>query len=302
MNGRDFIVRLWGVRGSYAVPGNSTLKYGGNTSCVEVRVKNHIIILDAGTGIINLGKRLLNEFRNNSIHISLLISHTHNDHLQGFPFFAPAYKPGCTLNIYGPKSFSQDLDQILTHTMEPQYSPIGLDELSSQINIHNLHENDILILNGSSQNPDIFTQDQVQQTTQNDVIIRVMRSYAHPKVGSYLFRVELNGKSMVYATDTEGYVGGDTRLIEFAKNTDLLIHDAQYEPEEYTDVRFPKQGFGHSTFAMAAQTAKSAHAKQLVLFHHDPLHDDAKIASMETEAKKLFHNSIAGAEGLEFSL
>lgn len=299
MSPHDLTVRFWGVRGSHPVPGQSTLKYGGNTSCVEIRAKDHILILDAGTGIINLGKKLLEEFGNSPLTISLLISHTHNDHLQGFPFFAPAYKPGCTLNIYGPKSFSQDMHQIITNTMEPQYSPVELEELSSEIHIHNLHENDLLALNGSSLKPDLLTPN--QSSDQNDVLIRVMRSYAHPKMGTFIFRVEVSGKSVVYATDTEGYVGGDSRLIRFAQNADLLIHDAQYEPEEYEDARFPKQGYGHSTYEMAAQVAKAANVQHLVLFHHDPVHDDAQVAAMEAKTQKLFPNTTAGAEGLEFT-
>jgi len=268
---------------------------------VEVRAKDHIIILDAGTGIINLGKQLMREFGKQPMTMSVLISHTHNDHLQGFPFFAPAYLPGCTLNIYGPKSFSQDLDQILSHTMEPQYSPVELDELNSEINIHNLHENDLLLLNGTSRNPDVVTQSQDIKQAKDGVSIRVMRSYAHPKVGSFVFRVEVNGKSVVYATDTEGYVGGDSRLIAFARDTDLLIHDAQYEPDEYLDTNFSKQGFGHSTYEMAAHVAQAAAAKHLVLFHHDPVHDDEKISAMEQATKGLFPNTTAGSEGLEYT-
>ena len=128
-----------------------------------------------------------------------------------------------------------------------------------------------------------------------------MRSYAHPKIGVFFFKIEVNGKSVVYATDTEGYVGNDTRLIQFAKDTELLIHDGQYDPDEYLDKNFSKQGFGHSTYDMAAKVASEAGAKRLALFHHDPSHDDDKLADMEAKAKELFPNTMVATEGVEFS-
>ncbi|MFQ5677535.1 MAG: MBL fold metallo-hydrolase [bacterium] len=305
MAGNDLLVRFWGVRGSHPVPGPSTLKYGGHTSCLEIRTKDHIIILDAGTGIINLGNQLVKEFNASSakkvLNLTILISHTHSDHVQGIPFFAPAYLGHCVLNIYGPKVSSQSLAEILTHAMEPQYSPIELDELKARMNIQNLHENDAVIFNAKSEAPDLVKQNELIHNPKQDVVVRVMRSYAHPKMGVFFFKIAVNGKSVVYATDTEGYVGNDTRLIDFAKGTDLLIHDAQYDPDEYLDANFPKQGFGHSTYEMAAQVAREAGAQQLVLFHHDPSHDDEKLAAMAAKAQELFPNTAAAAEGMEFS-
>ncbi len=301
MAGNDLFVRFWGVRGSHPVPGQSTLRFGGNTSCVEVRAKNHIIILDAGTGILNLGHRLLQEIQNSkkALNLTILFSHTHFDHLQGIPFFLPAYQPSCVINFYGPKVFSQDLGEILTNSMQPQYSPIELDELKAKMNYHNLHENNALVFKENSGRPALVWQNELNNS--GDAVVKIMRSYAHPKIGVFFFKVEVNGKSMVYATDTEGYVGNDTRLIEFAKNTELLIHDAQYAPDEYLDNNFSKQGFGHSTYDMAAKVAQKAGAKRLALFHHDPSHDDDKLADMEANAKELFPNTMVATEGVEFS-
>ncbi len=301
----DFLIRFWGVRGSYPVPGHRTLRYGGNTSCVEVRTRHHLLILDAGTGIIHLGKQLtheINQSKKRGLKLVLLISHTHHDHIQGLPYFTPAYNMDTVLYIYGPRTFSDDLVQILSRTMEPNYSPIGLDELNSQKVIQNVGERAVLVLRQDSETPLVCTSNSLKYDSRKDVLVRVMRSYAHPKDGVFVFRIESNGKSLVYATDTEGYAGGDTRLIEFARDADLIIHDAQYDPQEYLDPVSPKQGFGHSTYEMATEVARKAGAKQLVLFHHDPWHDDAKIAEMESKARELFPSTVAGAEGLEIKI
>lgn len=301
MAGNDLFVRFWGVRGSYAVPGQNTMRHGGNTSCIEVRAKNHIIILDAGTGIINLGHRMMDEIKQadpaKPFAINILFSHTHHDHIQGLPYFAPAYHSNCVLNLFGPRTYSQDLRQSLSFNMAPQYSPIELEELHSTININNITDNHLLVFEGNAAAPSVLTANGIEQKATNGVRILIQRNYAHPKVGTFIFRIEANGKSIVYATDTEGYIGGDKRLIDFAKDANLLIHDAQYDPEEYLEC----QGFGHSTYEMAAQLAEAANVENLVLFHHDPCHDDDRLSQMEAKARELFPNTTAGAEGLEFA-
>jgi phosphoribosyl 1,2-cyclic phosphodiesterase len=302
MAGHELLVKFWGVRGSYPVPGEKTLRYGGNTACVEIRTAEHLVVLDAGTGIVGLGQELMADQRKreseNSI-VTLLISHTHHDHIQGLLFFRPLFKSTSTLYVYGPRTFSEELQDTLSRMLQPQYSPVPLEEMNAQKVIRSLSNSDSVWFPSDAQAPEVRSSDQPFFPGKGDLVVRTMRSYAHPKDGVYVFRIEYNGRSVVYATDTEGYSGGDTRLIRFARGADLLIHDAQYDDEEYQDENAPRQGFGHSTIGMATTVAEKAEVKQLALFHHDPSHDDDKIAAMEATAKSYFENTVAAYEGLE---
>ncbi|RMD95151.1 MAG: MBL fold metallo-hydrolase [Calditrichaeota bacterium] len=307
----DLSIRFWGVRGSFPVPGGQTVRYGGNTACIEVRTPKHLLILDAGTGIIPLGDKILEEFHNSNpgaedqLQITVLLTHTHHDHIQGLPFFQPAHQGYCSLHIFGPQLLGEDLAQSLSISMEPRYCPIRLEEMNSEKIIVNMSESDMLILKNSGQAP------YLQKNHKNhappavdsqDLLVTAYHSYAHPKDGVLVFRVTSNGKSIVYATDTEGYTGGDSRLIRFAQGADVLIHDAQYISEEYTDPAHPKQGYGHSTVGMACEVAEKARVGRLVLFHHDPLHDDDEMDKIETYAKSLFPNTVAGREGMKICI
>lgn len=306
----ELTVKFWGVRGSYPVPGSHTVRYGGNTACIEVRNDKHLLILDAGTGIIQLGEHILKEYaekypRNSEkLHITVLLSHTHHDHIQGLPFFQPAYQGFCSLYVFGPQLLGEDLEQSLSISMEPRYCPIRLEELNSNKIIANMAETDVLILRNSGHAPLLRKVQEHNQPefSKDDMIVRAYHSYAHPKDGVFIFKVIAGDKSVVYATDTEGYTGGDSRLINFAKDADLLIHDSQYSLEEYTDPEFPKQGFGHSTVEMACEVARKANIGQLVLFHHDPSHDDEKMDEITEYAKTLFPNVVVGREGMEIKL
>ncbi len=304
MASHDLWVRFWGVRGSYPVPGEKTLRYGGNTACVEIRTAEHVIILDAGTGIIGLGQELANRQalgKSTDRAVTLLISHTHHDHIQGLLFFRPLFKSDSTLYVYGPRTFSEELQETLARMLQPQYSPVPLEEMNAKKLILSLNNSDLIWFPADASSPEVRANDQPFSPANGDLVVRTMRSYAHPKDGVYIFRVEYKGRSVIYATDTEGYSGGDARLIRFSKDADLLIHDAQYDEEEYRSEEAPRQGFGHSTIRMAATVAEKAGVKQLALFHHDPLHDDDKIALMEATARGYFQNTVAAYEGLELN-
>jgi phosphoribosyl 1,2-cyclic phosphodiesterase len=291
-------VKFWGVRGSYPTPGAGTIKYGGNTASVEVRAGERTIILDAGTGIIPLGRELARTKRANEI--MLLFSHLHHDHTQGFPFFVPAYMPNARLHIFGPGGTPETLSSVLERNQASETFPLGLRDMSSSKNIQSVRELQVILWDESG----IRLAESAVGVSDEAVIIRIHKSYAHPG-GVYVYRITWHGKSVVYATDTEGYVGTDRKLVQFAKDADVLIHDAQYLEEHYRGqlVGFPStQGFGHSTVTMACEVALASEAGRLVLFHHDPSYTDEMVAGMEWTAKNLFADSAAAYEGLEIDL
>jgi phosphoribosyl 1,2-cyclic phosphodiesterase len=302
MSADQLIVRFWGTRGSYPVPGPHTVRFGGNTTCVEVQAGNHTLIIDAGTGIINLGHDLLrrSKERGAPIRATLLLTHMHHDHTQGFPYFPPAYLGSSVIHILGPRTFEEDLDETLSHAVLPPSFPISLAEMPSLKVIRSLRDTEIILLDGETSEPQVYNAFRDVVAPGPDAVrIFTHKSYAHPRNGVYIYRIEFHGRSVVFASDTEGYVDTDQRLVQFARNADLLIHDAQYSADEYTR---SKQGWGHSTPQMAAEVARQSGAKRLVLFHHEPRNDDAQIAELECEAQRLFPEAVAAFEGLEIAL
>ncbi len=299
-----FTIKFRGVRGSYPVPGETTIGVGGNTSCVEVNAGDHLIILDAGTGIISLGKELVawHEKTGKPVVATMLFSHTHHDHTQGFPYFEPAYWGTSKLYMFGPRTFYEDIEEALSRAMLSPTFPVALEDLKSLKIISNLEESEVVTLDdhGELQIWNVFGDG--PDIPPDTVQIRVLKSFAHPKGGVSIYKITWLGKEVVYATDTESYVGGDTRLINFARGVDLLIHDAQYVTDEYMASQGTKQGWGHSTPEMATTVAAKAGAKRLVLFHHDPLHDDAFLAEIERRAQELFPNTQLAREGMVIEL
>jgi phosphoribosyl 1,2-cyclic phosphodiesterase len=299
------MVKFWGVRGSYPVPGARSIGYGGNTACVEVAIDGQTIILDAGTGIIALGRDLAARARQagQPVEATVLFSHLHHDHTQGFPFFGPAYNPTTRLNLFGPGASEQALEDVLTRNQTPPNFPVTLRDMGAAKLIRSLKESDVILLGKRVGGAAVCKA--AEAPADDDLVrIRILRSHAHPG-GVYVYRVEWRGQSVVYATDTEGYVGGDRRLVNFARGADLLIHDAQYADEHYCGqmAGLPAtQGYGHSTAAMACEVAQAAGVKQLALFHHDPNYDDDMMATINTQAQHWFPNVVAAFEGLEIAV
>lgn len=290
-------VKFWGARGSYPAPGAETVKYGGNTACVEIRVGERAIILDAGTGIIPLGREIV---RRGASEILLLFSHLHHDHTQGFPFFMPAYLPHIRLHIFGPGGTPETLAHVLESNQSAETFPLRLHDMASAKTIRSVRESQIIIWDEKG----VRLMESIGEVDDEAIVVRIHKSYAHP--GSvYVYRIHWRNKSVVYATDTEGYVGMDRRLVQFAKKADVLIHDAQYLEDHYRGsmAGFPStQGFGHSTVTMACEVAAAAQVRQLVLFHHDPSYPDTVVAHIQALAEKQFSRAQAAYEGLEIVL
>jgi phosphoribosyl 1,2-cyclic phosphodiesterase len=302
MSADQFTVRFWGTRGSYPVPGPQTVRFGGNTTCVEVQAGPHTLIIDAGTGIINLGYDLLrrSKERGTPIRATVLLTHMHHDHTQGFPYFPPAYLGSSVLHILGPRTFEEDLDETLSHAVLPPSFPVSLAEMPSLKVIRSLRESEMVLLDGESSEPQVCNIYHDRVTPGPDAVrVLIHKSFAHPRNGVYIYRLEYHGRAMVFASDTEGYVDTDQRLVSFARGADLIVHDAQYSAEDYARSR---QGWGHSTPQMAAEVARQSGAGRLVLFHHEPRHDDAMIAALECEAQRIFPNTVAAYEGLTIDL
>lgn len=269
-------ITFWGVRGSIPTPGPDTVEIGGNTSCVEVRAGKSLLVFDGGTGLRLLGKKLVKEM---PIVAHIFFSHVHWDHIQGFPFFDPAFVKGNTIHLYGGNNVSRTLEETLAGQMDHPSFPVHLTDMGAKMTFNDLAEGQVLQI--------------------DDVKISTGRGN-HPN-GVWLYRIDHAGKSIVYATDTEHYKDVDKALVKLAQGVDVLIYDSQYTPEEYTGTAGtggPKVGWGHSTFEEAVKLATTAKVKKLVLFHHDPLQNDAQVRAKEKRAQGLFKNSLAAYEGL----
>ncbi|MBD3372971.1 MAG: MBL fold metallo-hydrolase [Candidatus Coatesbacteria bacterium] len=303
-----FYVKFWGVRGSYPVADEEMLGYGGNTSCVEVRAGDHLVIIDAGTGIIKLGQEIYEKYlakpkseRKNGLNINILMTHTHHDHTLGFGFFPPAFSVSTTVYILGPRVFAHDLEEIMSMSMLPPFFPVQLEDMGSMKVIHNIRDTHVIVFDEPGAEPKLFHMTDVPpDLPENALKVYNYRTYAHPQGGCTIYKFVYKGKTFVHGTDTEGYSGGDARLIRFARGADLLSHDAQYADEDYAKGTF--QGFGHSTPSMAAEVAKHAKVKQLGLIHHDPRHNDERVAELEAVARDIFPDTVAVREGQRFDL
>jgi len=283
-------VRFWGTRGSIAAPGPNTARFGGNTSCVEVRASDGtVIILDCGTGARELGLHLAQTMPQ-PIRLHLFIGHTHWDHIQGFPFFVPAFLPGSELNIYAPLGFQRGLEEAMAGQMEYSYFPVKMRDLRSRIHFTELDEG-------------FFRVGGVLVETQ-------FLNHTAPTIA---YRMTSDGATIAYATDHEPFWNasgrvsqhpGDERHIAFLKGANLVIHDAQYTDAEYRD----KVGWGHSSIEYAVDVALAAGVERLVLFHHDPAHDDATMERMEAMARDHVGRRgqaldvLAAREGLELEV
>ena len=271
-------IRFWGTRGSIPTPGHRTVRYGGNTACVEVRDStNGLLVLDAGTGLRELGLAL---DHGGPLTVDLLLSHLHWDHIQGIPFFRPAYDPKSVLRIHGPAQ-QRALREMLDLGMGDPFFPVDLDGLPVQLEVHDMKSG--------------------AQRRIGPYDVRATRIYHTAPALAY--RVEADGRSLVYATDTEDPFSGELNpVIALARGADTLIHDAQFLERDF------KRGWGHSTIASAVDVAVAAQVRRLILYHHDPDRTDDALDDIAVDAQRSAHERradlevIVAREGLELAV
>jgi phosphoribosyl 1,2-cyclic phosphodiesterase len=271
------LVRFWGVRGSTPTPQPENLRYGGNTSCVEVRINGHVYVFDCGTGFRNLGKQLQQETNGTPLVAHIFLSHFHWDHIQGIPFFAPLYHNPRSSFFFHSSNRTRGLQKTLEEQMSDPYFPVNMNEMAAHRQFYDMGEERLVF---------------------DDCVVRSMW-LNHPQ-GCLGFRVETPEGVMVYATDNEpGDPVFDQNVRKLAEGADVLIYDAQYLPEEYAARR---RGWGHSHWREAVNVVMESGARELVLFHHDPDHSDECIDAVLAQARDYYPKVRAASEGMEIKL
>ena len=270
-------IKFWGTRGTRPTPGKRTLRYGGNTTCLEVRDKdNNLIIVDSGSGIAELGAAL---GQDTPVHAHLLITHTHLDHIQGFPFFPPAFTQGTHLTIVGPAGSAKSLQAAFADQMDPAYFPVRLDHMPADMEFIERNPGETFEVGGLKITPHLLM---------------------HP-IPTFGYRIDEGATRFAFATDNEISMFAQDQngtlkdFAEWCRDADLLVHDAQYSREEYKT----HTGYGHSTFEEALSLAEQANVQQLAFFHHDPLHSDTDIDGLIEEALGN-HRQAGGSEVVTF--
>jgi phosphoribosyl 1,2-cyclic phosphodiesterase len=268
-------VKFWGVRGSTPTPQAGNLRYGGNTSCVEVRFGDNLYVFDCGTGFRSLGQQWESEAHGKPIAAHIFVSHFHWDHIQGIPFFRPLYENGENRFIFHSSRRTRSLQRVMEEQMASPYFPVDTSEMKAQRNFYDIEEG---------------------QTQLDDHASMRAVWLNHPQ-GCMGFRLETKEGVLVYATDNEpGDEVFDKNVRKLAEGADVLIYDAQYLPEEYEAKR---RGWGHSHWREAVNIVMQSGSRELVLFHHDPDHDDFVIDKVVQEARNYFPRVRAAAEGME---
>lgn len=266
-------VRFWGVRGSIACPGATTLRYGGNTSCVEVRCGDRLIIFDGGTGMRELGSVLLKD--KGFVDADIFFSHTHLDHIDGLPFFAPFFAEDHRLRLWaGHLLPTFNIEQVIRKVMSAPLFPIEVEMFRANIEFRDFRAGDLLM-------------------PYDDVMLHTI-PLDHPD-GSTGYRLEFAGRSLVYLTDTELRAADyEYQLAMFARGADLVIFDCTYTDAEIA----AHAGWGHSTWRQGLRVAEAAGAKSFCLFHHDPSHNDAFMDAVGAEAAAARPNTVVAREGM----
>lgn len=269
-------IKFWGVRGSIACPAASHIQYGGNTSCLEVIVGDQHLILDAGTGIRNLGQAISKRGIKKT---NLLLTHTHWDHINGFPFFQPAFAPGNTLRIMAGHLIGKGgVQEIIASQMSNPMFPVPLEAMQADMKFEDFNAGD-------------------EFTLSSDVKVRTA-PLNHPN-GATGYRIEYKGKSFCYVTDTEHVPGEmDQNILGLIEGADLVAYDSTYTEEEFPD----RVGWGHSTWNEGMKLCKEAKVKQFAVFHHDPDHDDIFMADIEKQVREAWNDAFVARDNMEVEI
>lgn len=275
----QFTVKFWGVRGSIACPGSATVRYGGNTPCVEMQVGSHRLIFDGGTGIRVLGQALLSKM---PLEGHIFFTHSHWDHIQGFPFFVPAFIKGNRFHIYGAKApDGSTIEKRLNDQMRHPNFPVPLQVMGADLHFYDVEVGKAIEI--------------------GDVLVE-NAELNHPgqAVG---YRVSWRGGVAAYVSDTEHFPDRlDENVLHLAQDADVLIYDATYTNKEYNSSQSSKVGWGHSTWEEAVKVAEAANVKKLVIFHHDPLHSDDFLDEVGEQVAEAFPGGLMAREGLSLQV
>ena len=265
-------LRFWGVRGSIACPSSSHVRYGGNTSCLEVCAGDQALILDAGTGIRGLGHSFMDRGVTSA---HLLLTHSHWDHINGFPFFAPGFKKGYDFHVMAGHLEEGSIRDVLAGQMMQPTFPVPLEAMQATLGFDDFRAGDSFKIG-----PDV----QIKTARLN-----------HPN-GATGYRIEHGGKSICYITDTEHVPGApDQNILGLIEGSDLVIYDSTYTEEEFPE----KVGWGHSTWEEAVRLCRAADVKKLAIFHHDPEHDDAFMDDIGQKARQVWEGAMVAKEGMK---
>ncbi len=264
-------ITFWGVRGSFPTPERDKMQVGGHTSCVSIENGNELLIMDMGTGIKELGQKIISDPKSPS-KINIILSHYHWDHIIGFPMFAPLFSDKYEINLYGKKD-EWELKKIIDHMLHPIFWPVSIDDFKAKLNFYTINNDEVKI---------------------SDSMIIKTQIHHHPN-GALSYKILSKNKIISYVTDCEYMTGSPSeKLIKFSKDSDLLIHDAHFTPEDLIN----HKGWGHSSWEQAIIMAKGSNSKQLALFHHSPSYNDEQIELIERKAKQMFEKTIAAKQGL----